>query len=221
MRRSQASAHLRRPDVEDEPGRPEPRGVARSAGARYNIESLTVGHTEQPGVSRMTIVVDADDRDARHGRGQPLQAGRTCCASRTSPNRPSVVRDLALIKVRADRNNAAEIMQLAEVFRARVVDVRRRVADRRDHRHARTRSTACVDVLRPFGILEMVRTGVVAMARGAGRRRPAARRRPRRRRRHVDAADLLLGVATHAHGVAEPSASLTRRHTHGNHLLRQ
>src|SRR5215471_15167736 len=88
----------------------------------FNIESLTVGHTETSGVSRMTVVVDADEYGARR-----LEAH----LSKLVPVRrvdnltmaPSIARDLALIKVSAAGDARTHVMQLVDVFRARVVDV--------------------------------------------------------------------------------------------------
>jgi acetolactate synthase-1/3 small subunit len=79
-------------------------------------------------------------------------------------NLPSVVRDLALIKVRADHRRRAEILQVAEVFRARVVDVSPEALIF-EITGSEDKIASLVDVLRPFGILEMARTGSVAMAR--------------------------------------------------------
>jgi acetolactate synthase-1/3 small subunit len=75
-----------------------------------------------------------------------------------------VVRDLALIKVRADQKSRSEILQVAEVFRARVVDVSPEALIF-EITGSEDKINGLVDVLRPFGILEMARTGVVAMAR--------------------------------------------------------
>src|SRR5438105_5515677 len=89
----------------------------------FNIESLTVGHTEQPGVSRMTVVVDTDEYGARRLEANlyklvPVQRVDNITA------RPTIARDLALIKVSATaRTDRMHVMQLVEVYRARVVDV--------------------------------------------------------------------------------------------------
>jgi acetolactate synthase-1/3 small subunit len=103
----------------------------------FNIESLAVGHTETPGISRMTFVVDGDERE------------------------------LALVKVCATSANRAEIVQLAEIYRANVVDVDMdslviQVTGPED------RVDSLIKLLEHFGIQEMVRTGRVAMVRGNG-----------------------------------------------------
>jgi len=88
----------------------------------FNIESLTVGHTEHPGVSRMTIVVDSDRTDALKV-AQNLNKLVNVIRTEDVTERPAVVRDLALIKVQTSGSARAEVMQLVETFRARVVDV--------------------------------------------------------------------------------------------------
>jgi len=131
----------------------------------FNIESLTVGHTEQPGVSRMTIVVDTDDLTARRVEANLYKLVNVLHVDDVTAS-PSVLRDLALIKVAVNAANRAEVMQLADVFRAHIVDVTN------DSIIVETTGTedkieGLIEVLRPFGILEMVRTGLIAMSRGA------------------------------------------------------
>ena len=131
----------------------------------FNIESLAVGHTDQAGVSRMTIVVETDEFGARRLEANLYKLVNVLRVEDVS-NEPTVVRDLALIKVAADGGTRAQVMQLCDVFRARVVDVGNEsliieitgTEDKLD---------GLVEVLRPFGIIEMVRTGIVAMLRGA------------------------------------------------------
>ena len=130
-----------------------------------NIESLAVGHTDQEGVSRMTIVVETDEFGARRLEANLYKLVNVLRVEDVS-NEPTVVRDLALIKVAADGATRAQVMQLCDVFRARVVDVGNEsliieitgTEDKLD---------SLAEVLRPFGIIEMVRTGIVAMLRGA------------------------------------------------------
>jgi acetolactate synthase-1/3 small subunit len=131
----------------------------------FNIESLTVGHTEQLGVSRMTIVVDGDDMTARRIEANLYKLVNVLRVDDVT-NQPSVVRDLALIKVAVTSANRTEVMQLADVFRARIVDVTNdslviEITGVED------KIEGLIEVLRPFGIIEMVRTGLVAMSRGA------------------------------------------------------
>src|SRR3982074_2792744 len=88
----------------------------------FNIESLTVGHTEKTGVSRMTIVVDTDEGGALRLEANLYKLLNVLRVENVSST-PSVFRDLAMIKVAATPETRAEIMQLAHVFRARIVDV--------------------------------------------------------------------------------------------------
>lgn len=130
----------------------------------FNIESLTVGHTEQPGISRMTIVVDSDRTDVQKV-AQNLYKLINVIRVEDITERQVVMRDLALIKVRADSGVRSEVMQIVETFRARVVDVGLNTLTV-EVTGAEEKVNGLVEVLRPFGILEMVRTGRVAMVRG-------------------------------------------------------
>jgi acetolactate synthase-1/3 small subunit len=131
----------------------------------YNIESLAVGRTHETGVSRMTVVIDADDDGARRIEANLYKLVNVLRVEDTTL-RATVARELALIKVRADAASRPAVMQICEVFRARVIDVAPEAliceitgaADKID---------GLVDVLRPFGVVEMVRTGAVAMMRSA------------------------------------------------------
>jgi len=134
----------------------------------FNIDSLTVGHTETEGVSRMTIVCDADETSARRIEANVYKLVNVLRVDDLS-QLSSVDRELAMVKVSATSENRAQVMQLADVFRARVVDVSP------ESLIVETTGTEekidrLLDVLRPYGVLEMVRTGRVAMARGT---RPA------------------------------------------------
>ena len=130
----------------------------------FNIESLTVGHTERPGVSRMTIVVDSDRTDAQKV-AQNLDKLVNVIQTEDVTERPAVIRDLALIKVQANGRTRAEVMQIVDTFRARVVDVGLESL-MVEVTGTEEKVNGLVEVLRPFGILEMVRTGRVAMVRG-------------------------------------------------------
>lgn len=131
----------------------------------FNIESLTVGHTEEPGVSRMTIVVDSNRTDAQKVV-QNLYKLVNVIQIVDITEEPSVMRDLALIKVQANGGGTrAEVMQIVETFRARVVDVALKTLVV-EVTGTDEKIDGLMDVLRPYGIVEMVRTGRVAMARG-------------------------------------------------------
>ena len=130
----------------------------------FNIESLTVGHTEQPGTSRMTIVMDGDQTNVERVTANLYKLVNVLQVA-DLVEIPAVSRDLALIKVGVNATNRSEVMQLVEVFRSRIVDVANdslivEITGDED------KINSFVEVLRPFGILEMVRTGLVAMARG-------------------------------------------------------
>jgi acetolactate synthase-1/3 small subunit len=130
----------------------------------FNIESLTVGHTEQAGVSRMTIVMYANQVVAQRVVANLYKLVNVLRVENVSQV-PSVIRDLALIKVRVAPATRAEALQVCDVFRARAVDVTQEsliveITGTED------KIDGLIDVLRPFGIIEMVRTGRVAMTRG-------------------------------------------------------
>jgi acetolactate synthase-1/3 small subunit len=130
----------------------------------FNIESLTVGHTQEPGVSRMTIVVDGERTDTQKVV-QNLYKLVNVIKVDDVTERPAVVRDLALIKVGASNGTRSEVMQIVETFRARVVDVGLKTLTV-EVTGTEEKINGLVEVLRPFGVEEMVRTGRVAMTRG-------------------------------------------------------
>ena len=132
----------------------------------FNIDSLSVGHSETAGVSRMTVVVETDDSGAARVKAHLYKLIHVVRVEDIT-GRPSVIRDLALIKVSANHQNRANVMQLANVFHARVVDVAPEslVVEMVG---SEAKIDALIEVLQPYGILEMVRTGRVAMARGSG-----------------------------------------------------
>jgi acetolactate synthase-1/3 small subunit len=131
----------------------------------YNIVSLTVGRTERPGASRMTIVLEADDDGARRIEANLYKLVNVLWVQNASET-ATMVRELALIKVKTNSADRGEVMRLCDVFRARVVDVgpEALVAEITG---TGDKIDGLLDVLRPFGVVEMVRTGAVAMVRGA------------------------------------------------------
>lgn len=131
----------------------------------FNIESLTVGHTDQPGTSRMTIVMDCDAAGAERVTWYLYKLVNVIHVEDVT-TRPNVSRDLAMIKVAVSPANRTEIIQLVDVFRARIVDVANDsliIEITGDEE----KIDGFVEVLRPYGIVEMVRTGIVSMVRGA------------------------------------------------------
>jgi acetolactate synthase-1/3 small subunit len=132
----------------------------------YNIDSLTVGRTEKPDVSRMTIVMDADEDQARRIVANVYKLVNVLLVDViTKAGPPAIARDLSLIKVSVTHENRSHVLELANVFRARVVDVAPEsltieitgVEDKVD---------GLLEVLKPFGLLEVVRTGQIVMRRG-------------------------------------------------------
>ena len=151
--------------MEDRPGALN-RVVSLFRRRNFNIESLAVGHSEAPGISRMTFVVDGDEREMRQVQTQLFKLINVT-AVRDVTHEPTVVRELALVKVCADSTNRAEILQLAEIYRASIVDVSLdslviQITGAED------RVDSLIKLLENFGIVEMVRTGRVAMVRGNG-----------------------------------------------------
>ncbi len=132
----------------------------------FNIESLAVGHSEAPGISRMTFVVDGDERELRQVQTQLFKLINVTAVQDVT-DKPTVVRELALIKVSTTGANRSEILQLVDIYRARIVDVALdslviQITGPED------RVESLIKLLENFGIKEMVRTGRVAMVRGNG-----------------------------------------------------
>ncbi|MEX2236259.1 MAG: acetolactate synthase small subunit [Dehalococcoidia bacterium] len=131
----------------------------------YNIESLAVGHSETPGLSRMTFVVDASNTDVEQVIKQLYKVIEVAKITDIT-HLDAVARELALIKVGATAETRGGIIEVCDMFRARIIDVSK------DTLIVETTGTedkieAIVEMLRPYGIKELVRTGRVAMARGA------------------------------------------------------
>ena len=131
----------------------------------FNIDSLTVGRTEKPEVSRMTITVDADQDQARRIEANLYKLVNVLLVENITAE-PTIVRDLAMIKVTATHEARSHVLELAGVFRGRVVDVAPdsliiEITGDED------KIDGLLEVLQPYGVLEMVRTGIVAMRRGS------------------------------------------------------
>mgnify|MGYP000901286257 FL=1 len=149
--------------MEDKPG-----VLNRVAGLfrrrNFNIESLAVGHSETPGISRMTFVAYGTDRDMRQVTTQ-LDKLINVTRIEDVTHLPAVKRELALIKVRTNSQTRAEVMQLVDIYRASIVDVDMasliiQIVGKEDQ------VDSLIRLLQSFGIEEMVRTGRVAMVRG-------------------------------------------------------
>jgi acetolactate synthase-1/3 small subunit len=130
----------------------------------YNIESLSVGHSEMPGMSRMTIVVKGDQAQVDQVAKQLDKLINVTEVLNVS-RQPTVIRELALIKVKTRPGSRSEITELANIFRARVVDVAA-TSLTVEITGPEDRVNSLVSLLEPYGIIELARTGRVAMVRG-------------------------------------------------------
>ena len=137
-------------------------GMLASRG--YNIDSLAVGETEDPHLSRMTFVVVGDDAVLEQVRKQ-LEKIVTVVRVDDISSQDHVERDLMLLKVSTANNTRSEICELAEVFRGRVVDVAPEAVTI-EMSGQEKKIEAFIEMMRPFTILELVRTGRIAMVRG-------------------------------------------------------
>src|SRR5918911_4906039 len=136
-------------------------GMLASRG--FNIDSLAVGETEKPDLSRMTFVVNGDDAELEQVRKQ-LDKIVTVVKVQDISSEDYVERDLMLIKVKASPAQRMEITLLVEMFRARVVDVS--PGDLMVEISGQERKIeAFIDLMRPYGILELARTGRIALVR--------------------------------------------------------
>ena len=149
--------------VENNPG-----VLARVAGLfsrrGYNIDSLSVSRTDDPTISRMTIVVEGDEAVLDQVTKQ-LRKLVDVIRVRDITDEPHVDRELILIKVNTDSVRRSEIMQIVEIFRGRIVDVSEFTAIV-EVTGDEGKINAIENALKPFGIIELVRTGKVALQRG-------------------------------------------------------
>lgn len=159
-----ASKHTLVALVEDKPGvLNKVASLFRRRG--FNIESIAVGRIEQPGLSRMTIVVDSDSVEVEQIRKQFDKLIEVIKVSDITENE-IVARELALIKIKATASTRSEIIQIVDIFRANIVDVAPdslmvEVTGDED------KIDSLFKLLRGFGIKEMARTGRIALVRGA------------------------------------------------------
>ncbi|NSW91130.1 MAG: acetolactate synthase small subunit [Firmicutes bacterium] len=130
----------------------------------FNIDSLAVGITENPEVSRMTIVVDGDEYTVEQVSKQ-LNKLINVIRVKKLEAQDSVRRELALIKVNASASTRSEIIQIVEIFRAKIVDVSKNTLTI-EVSGDEEKVGALEDMLKQFGIKEIVRTGLIALERG-------------------------------------------------------
>lgn len=133
----------------------------------FNIDSLVVAETENPDVSRMTITVDEQDQPIDQVTKQLHKLINVIKITDLDPT-SSVEREMLLLKVLADAQSRSEIMQIVEIFRAKIVDVSSDVL-LVEMTGTREKVSAFMELLQPFGVVELMRTGRIAMGRG---RRP-------------------------------------------------
>jgi acetolactate synthase I/III small subunit len=150
--------------VEDQPG-----VLARIAGLfsrrSFNIESLAVGPTEHAGVSRITIVVTVDEHPLEQVTKQLNKLINVIKIVELEPSQ-SVQRELMLVKVRADLETRSHVLETVQLFRAKVVDVSADAVTVEATGNA-DKLDALLRVLEPFGIRELVQSGMVGLGRGS------------------------------------------------------
>jgi acetolactate synthase-1/3 small subunit len=134
------------------------------SGRGYNIDSLAVGETENPNLSRMTIVTHGDDAIIDQIRKQ-LEKVIDILKVQDLTDEQHVERDLLLVKVNAPPGKRGEIIEIVDIFRGKIVDVGAQemvieIAGTED------KVEAMIDLLRPYGIKELVRSGSIALPRG-------------------------------------------------------
>src|SRR5262249_54177451 len=133
----------------------------------FNIDSLAVGETERVELSRMTFVVHGDDAELEQVRKQ-LDKIVTVVKVLDISGEDFVERDLMLIKVRATPAQRTQIALLVEMFRGRVVDITQETI-MVEASGQESKIEAFIDLMRPYGILELARTGRIALVRGLPR----------------------------------------------------
>jgi len=130
----------------------------------FNIDSLVVGRTENPELSRMTVVVDADDNTLEQVRKQ-LAKLVPVVKVRDFAGTAHIERDLALITVGVSAGSRSEVIEIVNLFRGKIVDIARGSVIV-ELSGPEEKIEACIELLEPYGIKELARTGVIGMARG-------------------------------------------------------
>lgn len=130
----------------------------------YNIESIAVGRSEDPTLARIIIVVDTEDDQVVEQIEKQLYKLIDVVKVNDLPPSESVERELALIKVNAGSQNRSEVLQIVDIFRAKIVDVSSRAVVI-EITGGSDKVEALIALLKPFGIREIVRTGQIAMMR--------------------------------------------------------
>jgi acetolactate synthase-1/3 small subunit len=132
----------------------------------FNIESLAVGTSEDPDLSRITITIDGEAHPVDQVTKQ-LHKLINVIKIRDLDPRQTVAAELLLVKVSGEGEKRTEVLQIAEIFKAKIVDVDRRHVTLRVV-GANDKVEAILELLKPLGIIEVVRTGTIAIGRGKG-----------------------------------------------------
>lgn len=130
----------------------------------FNIDSLAVGETHDPAFSRITIITSGDEKTAMQIIRQ-LEKLTPVEMVRRLDEHASVSSELCIVKVVAERGERSEIMQIVDIFHARIIDVSHRTITI-EMTGKTDRVEALLDMVEPFGIVELSRTGSVALERG-------------------------------------------------------
>jgi acetolactate synthase-1/3 small subunit len=133
------------------------------SGRGYNIDSITVGEAEEPGLARMTITTQGDEQIIEQITKQ-LNRLVDVIKVIDFTYEPFVSRELALIKVAATTNSRHEIMEIVNIFRAKIIDISPKTVTV-EVTGSEAKIDAIVSMLRPFGVKELARTGTVALRR--------------------------------------------------------
>jgi acetolactate synthase-1/3 small subunit len=150
--------------VEDQPGVLN-RVVSLMRRRSFNIDSITVGHSEQPGLSRMTLIVNGEDNEVEQASKQLYKLLEVVKVTDV-PAEDAITRELVIVKVAAKGPQRAEIIQIADIYSARILDATPttlmiQATGSEDH------IDSFLAMMRVFGIREMARSGKIAMSRGA------------------------------------------------------
>ncbi|SIT87617.1 acetolactate synthase small subunit [Edaphobacillus lindanitolerans] len=131
---------------------------------QFNIESITVGHTEQPGMSKMTFVVHVEDPGKVEQLLKQLQKQIDVIKANDITDKSAVMRELALVKVTTPPQVRSEVQSIVQPFRASVIDMSKNVTTFQVTGDPE-KIEAFIDLMRPYGIKEISRTGVTAFTR--------------------------------------------------------
>jgi acetolactate synthase I/III small subunit len=163
-RRGTVSSHTLSVLVENKPG-VLARVAVLFARRGFNIDSLAVGPTEHPHISRMTIVVNVEEQPLEQVTKQLNKLVNVLKIVELDPAQ-SIQRELVLVKVKADVDTRSQVLETVQLFRARVVDVAPDAVTI-EATGGRDKLEALLRVLEPFGIRELVQSGMVAVGRGS------------------------------------------------------